>query len=132
MDQARRLAPADRWNEVSLVLEDDAGIRKLNRTCFGIAEPTDVLCFRFDPIPGEPRGPSAEIVVNVECALREGRALPRRTPSSELALYVAHACDHLAGGRDDTPAGRARMRRRELRWLRRAGRLGLLDRLVKA
>ena len=40
------------------------------------------------------------------------------TADRELALYLAHGCDHLTGADDATPAGRARMRRRELGWLR--------------
>jgi len=56
-------------------------------------------------------------------------ALPIRRaggPDRELALYLAHGCDHLAGADDATPRQRAAMRRRELRWLRAAAHADLL------
>ena len=66
----------------------------------------------------------AELVINAERALAEGR---RRAGGAarELALYLAHGMDHLAGRDDDTPARRRAMRRRETRWLEACGeRLG--------
>jgi rRNA maturation RNase YbeY len=81
--------------------------------------PTDVITQRYTPIPGESAGLIGELFVNVE---RAHQAAPRRTgwsPDHELALYLAHGCDHLTGADDTTPRERARMRRRELAWLRK-------------
>jgi rRNA maturation RNase YbeY len=112
-------AGAAPWREVTVHLLDDAGIAPVNRAIMGHDGATDVITQRYEPIPGEPAGLVGELFVNVECVCR---AAPRRagwTPARELALYLAHGCDHLSGADDHTPDGRARMRRRELAWLRR-------------
>lgn len=112
--------PAERpWQEVTVHLLDDAGIAPVNRAVLGHEGATDVITQRYEPIPGEADGLVGELFVNVERALR---AAPRRAGWSadrELALYLAHGCDHLTGAADATPRERARMRRRELAWLRR-------------
>jgi rRNA maturation RNase YbeY len=114
---AVRLEAADPhtvWHEVSLLLTDDAGITQYNREFFGKDRPTDVISFRSEPVPGE-EGTTGDLIVNVECALREG---PQHGgANAELALYIAHGFDHLSGADDNTPARRAAMRRTELRWL---------------
>ena len=61
--------------------------------------------------------PKREIIVNAERAWLAGSRRRGWSPSRELALYIAHGCDHLNDERDTTPAGRRRMRRRELHWL---------------
>ena len=53
---------------------------------------------------------------NLERARAEGRGRPGG-PARELALYLAHGLDHLAGADDDVPARRRAMRRRETAWL---------------
>lgn len=106
--------PSTVWNEITVVLTDDAGIQRVNHEFFGKNWPTDVICFRGDPIPGE-TGSSGDLLINVDCALREGSR--RNGPDAELALYIAHGFNHLGGGRDDTPSRRAAMRRREQTWL---------------
>lgn len=112
--------PAERpWQEVTVHLLDDAGIASVNRAVLGHEGTTDVITQRYEPIPGEAGGLVGELFVNVALARR---AAPRRTGWSadrELALYLAHGCDHLTGADDATPRERARMRRRELAWLRR-------------
>jgi len=107
------------WQEVTIHLLDDAGIAPVNAAIMAHEGATDVVTQRYDPIPGEPVGLTGELFVNVEYAVR---AAPRRAAWSanrELALYIAHGFDHLTGADDHTPAERARMRRRELAWLRR-------------
>jgi len=106
-----------RWREISLVLTDDAGIAEINRRLFGRDSATDVISQAYAPMPGEGDAQTGEIVVNAERAVALGKK-GYWTASHELALYIAHGCDHLAGGRDSTAEGRRRMRRRELRWLR--------------
>ena len=107
-----------RWTELSIVLTDDAGIRELHRRYLGDDSPTDVITFRYDGVPpAAPGSASGEIVVNAACALQAGSR--HGGAARELALYLAHGCDHLAGNDDRDPAGRRSMRRRELRWLHR-------------
>lgn len=98
-----------------MVLTDDSGIIPTNREFFGKDRPTDVISFRYDPVPGEEDGATGDLIVNVECALREGPA--HDGADAELALYIAHGFDHLSGAEDNTPQKRAAMRRTETRWL---------------
>jgi probable rRNA maturation factor len=103
------------WGEVSVVLTDDEGITQTNREFFAKNRPTDVISFRYDPIPGEEAEATGDLIVNVECALREGPA--HDGADAELALYIAHGFNHLSGADDNTPQKRAAMRRTEKRWL---------------
>ncbi len=116
---ARRLAgmAGVRIGEVTVILCDDAGIAPVNEATVGHSGPTDVITLPCEPIPGVEDEPSAEIVVNVECAV----AQRPENPSLELAYYIAHAFDHLSGRDDDTPARRTAMHRRERRWLAELG-----------
>lgn len=105
-----------------MLLCDDRSIAGANRACFGRDRPTDVISLAYRP---ERRGGgwTGEVLVNVQRALEAG---PRHGgPDRELALYLAHGCDHLAGAEDATPAQRAAMRARENRWLRAARARGL-------
>jgi probable rRNA maturation factor len=106
--------PETVWREVTLLLTDDAGITQYNREFFGKDRPTDVISFRGDSIPGED-GATGDLIVNVECAVREG---PQHGGmNEELALYIAHGFNHLSGADDNTPRKRAAMRRTEMRRL---------------
>lgn len=113
-------APAEHpWQEITVHLYDDDGIASINQTIMDHDGPTDVITQRYAPIPGEPAGLVGELFVNVE---RAHQAAPRRagwSPDRELALYLAHGCDHLTGADDATPRERVRMRRRELAWLKK-------------
>lgn len=124
MERLMSLAASDRdcteWNDLTVVLVDDEMIRQVKHDHFGRLEVTDVVSVSYDALPGECTGRDADIVVNVQQALREGEARGRQGDWScdwELALYMAHGCDHLCGGRDDDSRGRAAMRRREMKWL---------------
>jgi probable rRNA maturation factor len=106
--------PETVWREVTLLLTDDAGITQYNREFFGKDRPTDVISFRGGSIPGED-GATGDLIVNVECAVREG---PQHGGiNEELALYIAHGFNHLSGAEDNTPRKRAAMRRTEMRRL---------------
>ena len=83
--------------------------------CFGIRTQTDVVAQAYAAVPGV-CGATAELILNAERAQAEGRARAGG-PARELALYLAHGLDHLAGADDDTPAARRAMRRRETDWL---------------
>ncbi len=106
--------PGTVWREVTLLLTDDAGITQYNREFFGKDRPTDVISFRYEPVPGE-KGTTGDLIVNVERAVQTGPG--HSGIDSELALYIAHGFNHLSGADDNTPARRAAMRRTELRQL---------------
>ena len=119
---------AGHWSEVSLLLTDDEGMIPLNEAYFDKSTPTDVISLHYAPMPGED-GWSGEVVVNVERAMQEGQR--RGSVTHELALYIAHGCQHLGGASDHTPLLRARMRRKELGWLTEAQARGHLANLLR-
>lgn len=98
-----------------MVLTDDSAMPAFKAGCFGRAEQTDVVVQAYAALPGGIPA-SAELVINAERALAEGRCRDGGV-ARELALYLAHGLDHLAGQDDDTPARRRSMRRRETAWL---------------
>ncbi|MCX6996371.1 MAG: rRNA maturation RNAse YbeY [Kiritimatiellaeota bacterium] len=112
-------SPAKSFNTIEIILTDDAGIVAVNQAVFGRAAITDVISQVYAPLPGE-QGRMGELVVNVALAARAG-ARRAGGPDRELALYLAHGCDHPGGARDATAAGRAAMLRRERGWLDAAG-----------
>ena len=100
--------------DLTLVLVDDEAMPDYKARCFGRRVQTDVVAQAYAAIPGVP--PAAELILNAQRALVEGENHPGG-PARELALYLAHGIDHLSGRRDDTPARRQAMRRRETAWL---------------
>jgi predicted dehydrogenase len=60
----------------------------------------------------------------VDQALRFSNVARGWSAAKELLLYVAHGMDHLSGADDLESADRARMRRRELAWMRDYARAG--------
>ncbi|MCL1856595.1 MAG: rRNA maturation RNase YbeY [Kiritimatiellaeota bacterium] len=106
------------WESVTVLLVDDCESGRIHGATFGDPAPADVITLDYrEPLTGRLHG---ELVVNVECARREGERRAGWGFERELALYLAHGLDHLTGANDDTPASRRRMRQRELRWLRHA------------
>lgn len=106
------------FRSVAVVLQDDEFSAEVHLAINGAVGPTDVVTQRYDAMPGERPGVYGELYVNCDQALR---AAPRRrgwSAAKELLLYVAHGMDHLSGADDMAPADCARMRRRELGWLR--------------
>jgi probable rRNA maturation factor len=92
---------------VNVVLTGDRIVRRLHERHFGDPSPTDVVSFPFleDGFIGE-------IYVSVPRARSEARA--RGIPwHEELCRYVVHGTLHLLGYRDDRPARRRRMWRRQ-------------------
>jgi len=130
MSRCARTGARARWSCVAVALTDDAGIAAANARLFGLNRPTDALSVPYAPMPGEAGAWRGEVFVNVQRAGQAGRG--RMGPARELALYLAHACDHLSGASDRTRAGRRAMRRRELRWVAEAARKGLLRGLLPA
>ena len=127
MHQAQRRARRRNWQDLSLVLTDDAGITRINRLYLEREGITDVISFGGPSVPGKP-GQCGEVFINVQCAVAEGRK--RGGANREFALYMAHGCDHVSGGSDRMVKGRRRMRARELRWLRVAAQRHLLNGLL--
>lgn len=114
------VAPPLDYSEIDILLVDDSGIVPINAAALGHGGATDVITLPYPAIPGEETGATAEIVINVERAWQQGGG-NFQAADRELALYLAHACDHLRGFDDDTPPARRSMRRREWRWLRLLG-----------
>ena len=97
-----------------MLLDSDTVLAAVN----GAAGATDVVTQRYDAMPDEAPGVYGELYVNCDQAVR---AAPKRrgwSAAKELLLYVAHGMDHLSGADDLEPADYARMRRRELAWLK--------------
>ena len=113
---ANRAFPAEApFAELAVVLTDDAAMPAYKAGCFGVRAQTDVVAQAYAAVPGAAPA-TAEIILNAERAHAEGKTRPGG-PARELALYLAHGLDHLAGRDDATPARRRAMRRRETAWL---------------
>lgn len=117
---------ANDLRRIAITLTDDDGIREINRRCFLKDKTTDVITALYEATPAHSAGPSAEIFINVERALRLAKG-NMCTARKELTLYIAHGLDHAFGGRDDTPTARHAMLCRERTWMREAERQGLLN-----
>lgn len=101
-----------------MLLVDDEGITQTNREYFGKDRPTDVISFRYEPIPGEEDAWSGDLIINVDRAVQIG---PEHNGIDyELALYIAHGFDHLTGAEDNTDEKRNQMRATETAWLQDA------------
>ena len=113
---ADRAFPAEApFAELAVALTDDAAMPAYKAGCFGVRVQTDVVAQAYEAVPGVCAA-TAELILNAERARAEGQARAGG-PARELALYLAHGLDHLAGADDDTPARRRAMRRRETAWL---------------
>ncbi|MBI2166797.1 MAG: rRNA maturation RNase YbeY [Candidatus Omnitrophica bacterium] len=106
---------------LSLLLVDDAEIRRLHRRFLGQDRATDVLAFgqqEGKPFPGRGTPFLGDVVVSVETARRAGPEYGNRW-DEELLLYLCHGILHLMGWQDSTPAQRARMDRKQQNLLRK-------------
>lgn len=87
---------------VSILLTDDASLRRLNRTYRHQDKPTDILSFgmrefkrRQDPLPPHPEV-LGDLAVSLETVRRQAR--DRNVPwEEELHLVLAHGLLHLLG-----------------------------------
>jgi probable rRNA maturation factor len=99
VDMALRLYGPDGTAALTVVIEDDAAVRALNRQFRGVDAPTDVLSFPADAPPvtldGEPHY-LGDLVIAFPYASaqaeREGHAL-----MDSLSLLVVHGTLHLLG-----------------------------------
>ena len=125
-DGARRALEWERVPDaaVSIVVLNDAGIRRLNRRFLEHDEPTDVLSFLLDREgpPGLRRAHriEGELFVSAETAVRRAPEFGWQ-PCWELLLYVVHGALHLCGYDDRTPAQRRQMQARQSTILRNWG-----------
>ena len=112
---------------LSLVLVEDAALRRLNRAYLGREGTTDVMAFSMLGDEAFPQPPGTtpvlgEVFVSLPQAARQaqeyGHPLKR-----ELALLVTHGILHLLGYDDQDPTQEARMRQEESRILQAAARL---------
>jgi probable rRNA maturation factor len=78
---------------LSILLTDDAGIQKMNRTYRGEDRPTDVLSFEAGDEPG---GYLGDIAISVETAVFQANAAGHE-PVEELQLLAVHGTLHLLG-----------------------------------
>lgn len=113
---SRRIGVA--FREVTVILQNDAESDEAHRAIMNVEGATDVITQGYEAIPPEPEGIYGELYVNCDQALRVAPKRKGWSPSKELLLYVAHGMDHLSGADDHTSEDYARMRRRELKWLR--------------
>ena len=103
---------------VEIVLVRDGAIRDLNGAYLSKPVPTDVLAFPTDrtawPAGETPLLGSVVVSTDRAAAQAAERGL---CPAHELERLVAHGVLHLLGYCDGTPGARARMHRREDRYL---------------
>ena len=104
----RTLALAD--SRASVILADDATVRRLNARDRGRNKPTNVLTYQSPP----------EIILALGTILREADAAGR-PPAHHLAHLVLHGALHLAGHDHHHPGDAIRMERTETRLLARIG-----------
>jgi probable rRNA maturation factor len=103
---------------VSLLVTDDARIRRVNREALGHDWETDVVT--FDLAGGGDDSLVGEIVVSSEFAESTARELSGSV-DAELLFYVCHGLLHLCGYDDADPDDRARMLDRQRDYLRKLG-----------
>lgn len=106
------------FREVTVVLQDDVSSAEAHEAIMGVGGATDVITQGYDAMPGEAAGVYGELYVNGEQAVRVAPKRKGWGAARELLLYVAHGMDHLSGADDRKARDYARMRRRELKWLK--------------
>jgi len=104
---------------VTVVIVNDAEIRKLNKRFCNRSSSTD--CLSFDLSDGEPGSvKSFELFVNAERAVKEAN-VRGHSVQAELALYITHALLHNLGFDDSDPKLAKKMHDTEDEILRQFG-----------
>ncbi len=127
---ARALAARDA--EISLVLADDATLRRYNRDYRGIDKPTNVLAFAAAEVPGgadaAPEGAEGPLLLGDVLLARETLAREAgeqgKRPADHLCHLVVHGVLHLLGHDHQSQDEAQIMERLEVAAL---GRLGVAD-----
>jgi probable rRNA maturation factor len=102
------------YDEITLIFTDAEQIAEAHAATMNIPTTTDVITLPYEAMPGVPL--CAELIISIDMAKSKARA--NWDANRELALYIAHGIDHLAGNDDHEPHEYRAMRARELRWLR--------------
>ncbi|NLB69859.1 MAG: rRNA maturation RNase YbeY [Lentisphaerae bacterium] len=130
----------DSFESISVLFAGNDEITEVNRLVMDSSDTTDVIAVPYSATPAEPA--SAEIFINADLAYTRGSS-PQNTrdiidsseadwsPAHELALYIAHGFDHLAGAEDHTDTGFKEMRKREISWVRKAQEQFPLEKIFK-
>ncbi len=109
----RSLAACDA--EISLVLADDAMLRRYNRDYRGIDKPTNVLAFAADDVPRAPQGAEGPLLLGDVLLARETLTCEAgeqgKLPADHLCHLVVHGVLHLLG-QDHRSAGEAKIMER--------------------
>ncbi len=108
---------------ISILLTDDAAIRRLNADFRGIDKPTNVLSFPAAPMPGDPEPSLGDIALAFETCAREAEA-EGKTLADHMTHLVIHGVLHLLGHDHESEAEAEAMEAREIALL--AG-LGIAD-----
>jgi probable rRNA maturation factor len=100
--------------EVSVLLTDDAAVRRLNRRYRGVDRATDILSFGMRELrrPGDPLPPRADLLGDLVVSLttvRRQAAAAGRAFRDELREILAHGLLHLLGYDHARPADARRM-----------------------
>ncbi len=115
--------------EIGVIFTGHSGIRRIHAAAMGLSGNTDVITLRYGATPHSEE--TGELAVNA-CMAREKAEDAGWTVCDELALYIAHGLDHLAGWDDASPRQYTAMRRRELGWLEECRRENLIDRICRS
>jgi probable rRNA maturation factor len=119
------MGPLALMHNLSVVIADDRTVSALNRRFTGRGGPTDVLAFPIDgPHEGGSVKASGRVPLLGEVIVSPGEAKRMcghygLTPAQELILYVIHGILHLRGYDDHNDSDRARMRKAELRVMKK-------------
>ena len=92
--------------QITIVLVNDARIRKLNREYHGVDRATDILTFPFDTTY------LGDLIISIDQAKLNARHA-KWTPADEFDLLVVHGILHLLGYDDMTKPARKRMWKRQ-------------------
>jgi probable rRNA maturation factor len=106
---------AARNAEISLVLADDATLRRYNRDYRGIDKPTNVLAFAAADVPSAPEGAEGPLLLGDVLLARETLTSEAgeqgKLPADHLCHLVVHGVLHLLG-QDHQSAGEAKIMER--------------------
>jgi probable rRNA maturation factor len=119
--------------ELSIVLTNDAKIRRLNASYRSLDAPTDVLAFAMrEGEGGHLNGHLlGDVVISVETARSQAEGAGRDV-LSEVTMLIVHGLLHLLGWDHDTRAKDARMRAETDRLCRVAARGAPLPKVSRA
>lgn len=118
--EAALVAGNRRDASVSLLLTDDAAIRRLNKEFRGLDKPTNVLSFPAASLPGDPEPSLGDIALACETCTREAEA-EGKTLVDHLSHLVVHGVLHLLGHDHEDAAEAEAMEAMETRVLAAIG-----------